>query len=38
MLAVALGSVMACGTGSHAQTPSGSGDKMGQEKMMHKKQ
>jgi hypothetical protein len=37
ILAVALGFVMACGTGGSAQTPSGSGDKMGQDKMMEKK-
>jgi hypothetical protein len=37
MLAVALGFVMACGTGGYAQTPGGSGDKMGQDKMMEKK-
>ena len=36
-VAVALGFVMAFGTGGYAQTPSGSGDKMGQDKMMEKK-
>jgi hypothetical protein len=36
-LVIALGFVMACGTGGYAQTPSGSGDKMGQDKMMEKK-
>lgn len=36
-LVTALGFVMACGTGGYAQTPSGSGDKMGQDKMMEKK-
>ena len=33
-LVTALGFVMACGTGGYAQTPSGSGDKMGKDKMM----
>ena len=36
-VAVALGFVMACGTGGYAQTPSGSGDKMDKDKMMQKK-
>lgn len=36
MLAVALGFVMAFGTGGYAQTPSGSGDKMEKDKMMEK--
>ena len=38
MLVVALGFVMAFGTGGYAQTPSGSGDKMDKDKMMDKKQ
>jgi hypothetical protein len=29
---------MALGTGGYGQTPSGSGDKMGKDKMMDKKQ
>ena len=37
MLVVALGFVMAFGTGGYAQTPSGSGDKMDKDKMMDKK-
>ena len=37
-VAVALGFVMACGTGGYAQTPGGSGDKMDKDKMMDKKQ
>ena len=38
MLAVALGFVMAFGTGGYAQTPSSSGDKMDKDKMMDKNQ
>ena len=34
MLVVALGFVMAFGTGVYAQMPSGSGDKMDRDKMM----
>jgi hypothetical protein len=37
MLVVALGFVMAFGTGGYAQTPSGGGDKMDKDKMMDKK-
>ena len=33
---VALGFLMAFGTGAYAQTPSGSGDKMDQDKIMDK--
>src|SRR5690348_9853322 len=36
MLVVALGFVMAFGTGVYAQTPSGTGDKMDKDKMMDK--
>jgi pentapeptide MXKDX repeat protein len=36
MLVVALGFVMAFGTGVYAQTPSGSGDKMDKGKTMEK--
>lgn len=36
-LVAAVGFVMACGTSGYAQTPSGSGDKMGQDKMIEKK-
>ena len=36
MLVVALGFVLAFGTGGYAQTPSGSGDKMEKDKMMEK--
>src|SRR6202035_6171379 len=36
MLVVALGFVMAFGTGVYAQMPSGSGDKMDKDKMMDK--
>ena len=36
MLVVALGFVMAFGTGVYAQMPSGSGDKMDKDKMMEK--
>ena len=36
-LVAAVEFVMACGTGGYAQTPSGSGDKMGQDKMIEKK-
>jgi hypothetical protein len=35
-LVVALGFLMAFGTGAYAQTPSGSGDKMDQDKIMDK--
>jgi len=35
-LMVALGFLMAFGTGAYAQTPSGSGDKMDQDKIMGK--
>jgi len=34
ILVTVLGFVMACGTGGYAQTPSGSGDNMGKDKMM----
>ena len=37
MLMVALGFVLAFGTGVYAQMPSGSGDKMDKDKMMDKK-
>jgi len=37
MLMGALVCVMAFGTGGHAQTPSGSGDKMDKDKIMDKK-
>ena len=36
MLVVALGCVLALGTGGYAQTPSGTGDKMDKDKMMDK--